>query len=56
MSLKNEDLGNSREEDENEVSSSLSDNEEKVSCDEAKDNSDSDNEPDPANNIPIVIG
>ena len=49
----NEDLGNSSEEDEDEVSSSLSDNEEKISCDEVEDNSDSDNEPEPANNIPI---
>ena len=38
--FENEDLGNSREEDEDEVSSSLSDNEEKISCDEAGDNSD----------------
>ena len=34
----------------------MSDNQEKISCDEAEDNSDSDNEPEPANNIPIVIG
>ena len=56
LSLKIKTLVNSSEEDEDEVSSSLSDNEEKITCDEAEDNKESDNEPEPANNIPIVIG
>ena len=49
----NDDPGNSSEEDDNE--DSLSENEE-IICDESEDNTDVDNDTEPANNIPIMIG